>query len=135
MWQRVQTLYLLVANLCLLTLLSFAPVLAPALRALPWIGWLWWGLPTGALLLASAAIGVFRNRRLQMVLVRLAAILTAGAAGLSLALIFNLELYRLRPLAAFGVGILPIMGYLLLSAARRAIWRDEQALQRTHRLR
>jgi len=135
MWQRVQTLYLLVADFCLLTLLLFWPTLRGAFSSLPWLGWLWLGLPVCASVLSTAAVALFRNRPLQMRLVRLAALLTAGSLGLSMALVINTGLARSHLTIALGLVLLPLLAYVLLVRARRAIERDEEAVRRMHRLR
>jgi hypothetical protein len=135
MWQRVQTLYLLVADFCLLTLLLFWPTLREAFSSLPWLGWLWLGLPVCASVLSTAAVALFRNRPLQMRLVRLAALLTAGSLGLSMALVINTGLVRSHLTIALGLVLLPLLAYVLLVRARRAIERDEEAVRRMHRLR
>ncbi len=151
MWQRIQTVWLVLAFAAMITLL-FLPIGVFATLQGNWIMYNWstrpligvgtvmnhWGLFVLALIIALLSLYIvflYKKRKLQMRLTMLGMLLTVGYL-----VYYTVEAAKLTNTLQASYGFkfalaLPIITIILLFMARRAIRKDEVLVRMSNRLR
>ena len=151
MWQRIQTVWLVLAFAAMIALL-FLPIGIFAAPQGNWIMYNWstrplagdgtvmnhWGLFVLALIIALLSLFIvflYKKRKLQMRLTMLGMLLTAGYL-----VYYIVEVAKLTNALQASYGFkfalaLPIITIILLFMARRAIRKDEVLVRMSNRLR
>lgn len=151
MWQRIQTVWLVLAFAAMIALL-FLPIGVFATPQGNWIMYNWstrpligvgtvmnhWGLFVLALIIALLSLYIvflYKKRKLQMRLTMLGMILTVGYL-----VYYTVEAAKLTNTLQASYGFkfalaLPIITIILLFMARRAIRKDEVLVRMSNRLR
>lgn len=151
MWQRIQTVWLVLAFAAMIALL-FLPIGVFATPQGNWIMYNWstrpligvgtvmnhWGLFVLALIIALLSLYIvflYKKRKLQMRLTMLGMLLTVGYL-----VYYTVEVAKLTNTLQASYGFkfalaLPIITIILLFMARRAIRKDEVLVRMSNRLR
>ena len=151
MWQRIQTVWLVLAFVAMIALL-FLPIGIFATPQGNWIMYNWstrpligvgtvmnhWGLFVLALIIALLSLYIvflYKKRKLQMRLTMLGMLLTVGYL-----VYYTVEAVKLTNAIQASYGFkfalaLPIITIILLFMARRAIRKDEVLVRMSNRLR
>lgn len=151
MWQRIQTVWLVLAFAAMIALL-FLPIGIFATPQGNWIMYNWstrpligvgtvmnhWGLFVLALIIALLSLYIvflYKKRKLQMRLTMLGMLLTVGYL-----VYYTVEAAKLTNTLQASYGFkfalaLPIITIILLFMARRAICKDEVLVRKSNRLR
>jgi len=151
MIQRIQSVYLLVAAICMLLFYMF-PIavfatdayvfeffnchishpenLEPPVALLPLAI-----LPIFALLLSFVAIFLFKNRKMQMRLNKINMLLVIFVIALAIFYFFRIEAL-LNGKTSYGLSLIfPILSFVLLVLANRSINKDEKLVRAADRIR
>lgn len=151
MWQRIQTVWLVLAFAAMIALL-FLPIGIFATPQGKWIMYNWstrplagdgtvmnhWGLFVLALIIALLSLFIvflYKKRKLQMRLTMLGMLLSAGYLVYYMVEVAKLT-NTLKAISGFKFALaLPIITIILLFMARRAIRKDEVLVRKSNRLR
>ena len=136
MLQRIQTIYLLIASIISGGLIFMFPIwkLNDGLEVFATSSILYSGLFFGSAVLSVIAIFMFKNRKLQFVLGRLAIILNFILLGFFV--YQSLMVSGEAEASEKGIGmLLPIVSIVFLALANKAIKKDEDLVKSVDRLR
>jgi hypothetical protein len=133
--QRIQSLYLLLAVILNIAVF-FTPVYRHAVNdPVAWIGWGFASSLTLTFLLAAAAIFLYKNRILQLRMVKLGTYIQIVVLGFTAGILFSLGgfgTFLWKEVLSSG---LVVLGLILFWLAGRAIKKDEELVKSMDRIR